>query len=149
MRSIAVTVLRLYWTSKKGKSTNIWVSPLFWSLIKIQSTLSEIYLALEIYLWFESIQNKQRQDLFFYSLHSYRLNELARRAGLTQTSQQTTDNTKETYLNQDLAVNLLLENQNSLRRCEMVSTILLICSKHGLYIHVYIYIYILDIYVFP
>lgn len=47
-------------------------------------------------------------------------NELARLAGLTQGSQQVSDNTKETYLNQDLAVSLLLENQTSLKRCELL-----------------------------
>lgn len=60
-------------------------------------------------------------NITFSSLR-FRFNELARLAGLTQGSQQVSDNTKETYLNQDLAVSLLLENQTSLKRCELVST---------------------------
>ncbi|CAB4040318.1 Exocyst complex component 5, partial [Paramuricea clavata] len=64
--------------------------------------------------YYESIGHQKREKV-----HVSGFNEFVRLTGLTQTSQQQSDNTKETYLNQHVAVSLLLENKNSLRRCEM------------------------------
>ncbi|CAB4026513.1 exocyst complex component 5, partial, partial [Paramuricea clavata] len=65
--------------------------------------------------YYESIGHQKREKV-----HVSGFNEFVRLTGLTQTSQQQSDNTKETYLNQHVAVSLLLVNKNSLRRCEML-----------------------------
>ncbi|XP_046852595.1 exocyst complex component 5-like [Xenia sp. Carnegie-2017] len=65
--------------------------------------------------YYESIGHQKREKT-----HMSGFNDFVRMTGLSQGPQQQSDNTKETYLNQDVAVSLLLENKKSLQRCELL-----------------------------